>query len=147
MNCLVDTNVISETIKRRPNDSVISWIARQPVDDTAISIVTLAEIRDGVNSAPEDKRSKLRRWLESDIEPRFTDRVVPLTSEILIDWFRLSRTLAAERMPRRAVDLLLASTARVHSLVMVTRNVRHFANTGVVVYDPWSGRTHVMDAP
>ncbi len=147
MKCLVDTNVISETIKRQPNDGVISWIARQPIDDTAISIVTLAEIRDGIESAPDTTRHELLRWLERDIEPRFANRVFQLTSEILVDWFRLSRALSAERMMRRAADLLLASTARVHGFVLVTRNVRHFANTGVVVYNPWTGRTHVMDAP
>ena len=147
MKCLFDTNVISETIKRQPNDAVISWIARQSLDDTAISIVTLAEIRDGINSAPDSSRHELLRWLESDIEPRFTDRVFPLTSEILIDWFRLSRALSAERMMRRAADLLLASTARVHDFVLVTRNVRHFVNTGIVVYDPWNGTTQVMDPP
>ena len=147
MKCLVDTNVISETIKRQPNDGVISWIARQPIDDTAISIVTLAEIRDGIESAPDTTRHELLRWLERDIEPRFANCVFQLTAEILVDWFRLSRALSAERMMRRAADLLLASTARVHGFVLVTRNVRHFANTGVVVYDPWTGTTHVMDVP
>jgi predicted nucleic acid-binding protein len=145
---LLDTNVISETIKSRPSDSVIFWIARQLPDDMAVSIITLAEIQGGIRSATDSsRRDQLMRWLETNIEPKFADRALPLTSEVLIDWLRLSRALAAERIVRRAADLLLASTARVHGLTVVTRNVRHFANTGVVVYDPWSGKTHVMETP
>lgn len=148
MKWLLDTNVISETIKSRPRDSVIFWIADQPADDVAVSIITLAEIQDGISSAPDSgRRDELMRWLETDIKPKFADRALPVTSEVLIDWLRLSRALAAERMIRRAADLLLASTARVHGLTIVTRNVRHFANTGVVVYDPWHGKTQVMDPP
>jgi predicted nucleic acid-binding protein len=143
----VDTNVISEAIKRKPRDSVISWFARNPADEMTISIITLAEIRDGIGSAPENNRRELIRWLETDVEPSFENRILPLTSDILIDWLRLSRKLAAERMMRRAADLLIASTARVHGLVLVTRNVRHFADTGIVLYDPWTEKTHVTEAP
>src|ERR1700721_251667 len=106
-----------------------------------ISIVTLAEIRDGISSASEQTQRELAPWIDSVVMPRFGERALPLTTDILIDWIRLSRILAAERMMRRAADLLIAATARVHELVVVTRNVRHFANTGVIVYDPWSGKT------
>lgn len=147
MKWLVDTNVISEAIKRKPRGSVISWFARNPSDEMTISIITLAEIRDGIGSGPESNRRELIRWLETDVEPSFADRILPLTSDILIDWLRLSRKLAAERMMRRAADLLIASTARVHELVLVTRNVRHFADTGIVLYDPWTEKTHVTEAP
>jgi predicted nucleic acid-binding protein len=129
---LLDTNVVSETIKGRPRESVVSWIARLTADEMTISIITAAEIMN---------------WLENEIEPRFAGRVLPLSTEVLIDWLRLSRKLAAERMMRRVADLLIASTARVHGLTVVTRNVRHFADTGVVVYDPWSEKTHTMDSP
>ena len=147
MKWILDTNVISETIKRRPHDGVISWIEGCPADEMTISIVTLAEIRDGISSAPEPRRSQLMRWVQTDVEAQFAQRVLPLKIEVITDWLRLSRKLAAERMIRRAADLLIASTARVHRLTLVTRNIRHFANTGVVLYDPWSGKAHVMDAP
>jgi predicted nucleic acid-binding protein len=144
---LLDTNVVSETIRRQPRECVISWIARHRPDEMTISLITVAEIRNGIGSAPESNRRKLMRWLESDVESKFAERILPLTTEVLIDWLQMSRKLAAERMLRRAADLLIASTARVHGLTLVTRNVRHFADTGVIVYDPWDGKTHVMDAP
>ena len=145
MKWLLDTNVISETIKRQPHQNVIAWLAQQPADQMAISIVTVAEIKNGISFAPESDRRQLTRWFEDDVEPKFAGRVLPLASDILIDWIRLCRRLAAERMTRRAADLLLAATVRVHKLTLVTRNVRDFTATGLVVYDPWNGKTHVMD--
>ncbi len=112
-----------------------------------ISIVTLAEIREGIDTAPVSDRRALTQWFETEVQTRFLPRALPLSTEILIDWIKLSRKLAAERMMRKAADLLLASTARVHNLTLVTRKLRDFANTGVVVYDPWNDKTHVMDAP
>jgi predicted nucleic acid-binding protein len=144
---VLDTNVVSETINRRPNANVASWLQRHPADEMTISIVTLAELRDGINSAPEPRQRELLPWLDTIVMPLLGERVLPLTTEILIDWIRLSRKLAAERMIRRAADLLIASTARVHELIVVTRNVRHFVETGAVVYDPWNNKTHQMDLP
>jgi hypothetical protein len=72
---------------------------------------------------------------------------LPLTSEILVDWLELARQLAGRRITRAAPDVLIAATARIHNLTVVTRNVRDFADTGVVVYDPWNDQTHSMDPP
>lgn len=147
MKWVLDTNVVSETISRRPSANVVAWLERHPADEMAISIVTLAEIRDGISSAPEGRRRELISWVDAIVMPSLGDRALPLRTDILIDWIRLSRMLAAERMMRRAVDLLIASTARVHDLIVVTRNVRHFVEVGVIVYDPWNDKTHPMDPP
>jgi predicted nucleic acid-binding protein len=144
---ILDTNVVSEPISRRPNIQVIAWTQQHPLDDMSISVVTLAEIGDGIQSAPEARKQELTRWFDSQVMATFRDRVLPLSTEVLIDWIKLSRRLAAERMMRRASDLLIAATARAHKLILVTRNVRHFADTGVVVYDPWNDKTHHMEAP
>jgi predicted nucleic acid-binding protein len=144
---LLDTNVVSETIARRPNVNVTNWLNRHPADEMTVSIVTLAEIRDGISSAPELRRRELSPWFDTAVMPSLGDRALPLTLDILIDWIGLCRALAAERMMRRAADLLIAATARVHELTIVTRNVRHFAETGVIVYDPWNDKTHRTDMP
>jgi len=143
---LLDTNVVSEAVRRRPDALVTQWLERHAAIEMTMSIVTLAELRDGIGSAPESRQRELFAWLDTVVMPSLGERALPLSTEILVDWIRLSRALAAERMIRRAADLLIAATARVHELIVVTRNVRHFGKTGVVVYDPWHDQTHHMDA-
>jgi len=145
---LLDTNVVSESIRPDPNRKVLAWIAAHPGDELAISILTLAELRDGVARLGTASRQRLfDAWMNTDVMPNFGDRTLPVTLEILIEWLRLSRLLGAKGKPQAAADLIIAATARVHDLTIVTRNIRDFTNTGVVVYDPWSGKTEVMAAP
>jgi predicted nucleic acid-binding protein len=143
---LLDTNVVSEGVRRKPNVKVMSWIATESSRETAISIVTLAELRDGASSVRDEaKRRQLAAWIDAEIMGSFGDRTIPLTTEVLLDRVRLSRRLRETRNTRDPADLLIASTARVHSLTLVSRNVRDFAGTGVVVYDPWTSETHRME--
>jgi predicted nucleic acid-binding protein len=145
---LLDTNVVSESVRPNPNRKVLSWIAAHPGDELAISILTIAELRDGVAALGDASRQQsLDSWMSEYILPNFGDRTLPITVDILVDWLSLSRVLNAKGRPRVAADLLVAATARIHDLTIVTRNVRDFMHTGVVVYDPWSGDTHVMDMP
>jgi toxin FitB len=139
---LLDTNVVSESIRPRPNRKVVEWVESRPIDELAISIVTLAELREGAQSGPQEHNRELDDWLEATVIPSFTERTLPLTLPVLIEWIRLNRRLAADRAIRKAADLLIAATARVHGLVVVTRNVRDFVPTGTPIYDPWAGETH-----
>ena len=148
MKWLFDTNVISESVQQRPNQKVLHWVGSETHEAIAISIVTLAELRDGASSVGDGvRRKKLLEWVNVEVPSLFHDRILPLTTAILIDWIRLARRLRARGAPREATDLLIASTARVHNLVVVSRNVRHFAGTGVILHDPWTARTHHMDTP
>jgi toxin FitB len=143
---LLDTNVVSESVRKSPSTKVLNWIAAESPTDTAISIVTLAELRDGASTArDEGKRRKLIEWIDAEIVDSFGNRTLPLTTEILIAWIALSRRLRGKGNTRDPADLLIAATARVHDLTLVSRNTRHFAGTGVVVYDPWSDVTHRME--
>jgi predicted nucleic acid-binding protein len=143
---LLDTNVVSEAARIRPNPAAVAGLSQFAAEETAISVVTLAELRDGaVLARTEESRARLLRWIETAVEPSFERRTLALSVDILTDWMALSRRLSAAGRPRVAADLLLAATARVHGLVMVTRNWRHFAGTGLAVFDPWSGRTHHME--
>jgi predicted nucleic acid-binding protein len=144
----LDTNVVSEATRERPHRNVIEWVEAQAPENLAISIVTLSELSDGAASNPDAmRRHKLMSWVEVEVSNVFRDRTLPLTPEVLVDWLRLGRRLRAAGRSRQAADLLIASTARVHNLTLVSRNVRDFANTGTVVYDPWNDKTHQMDAP
>ena len=146
MKWLLDTNVISETVRSRPHRNVIDWIATEMPENLAISFVTLSELSDGVaTDRDQGRRRKLTNWVELEVSDRFRDRTLPLTSNVLIDWLRLGRRLRAAGRSREAADLLIAATARVHNLTLVTRNVRDFADTGLTVYNPWTGKTHQME--
>jgi toxin FitB len=143
---LLDTNVVSESVRPRPNQKVLAWIAAHPSDELAISILTLAELRSGIAALADKAREPpFNAWMKAYVIPNFGERTLPLTIEILVDWLQLSHLLRAKGKPRIAVDLLIAATARIHDLTIVTRNVRDFADTGVIVYDPWTGKSHVMD--
>ena len=146
MRWLLDTNVVSETIQVRPSRAVLAWIGRQPDDLVAMSMVTLAELRAGAASNPnERRRSELTRWLEVTVASWLGERTLAVTLEILMDWLDVGYRLRRHGMPRDPADLLIAATARVHGLTIVSRNVRDFAGTGVVIYDPWNDETHRMD--
>jgi hypothetical protein len=145
---LLDTNVLSESIRPNPDRKVLAWITAHSREELAISLITVAELRAGVAALGEIRRQRsFNAWLSAYVIPNFGERTLPLTLEILVDWIELSRRLNARARPKAAADLLLASTARIHDLTLVTRNFRDFADTGVVVYDPWTGNTRVMEPP
>lgn len=148
MKWLLDTNVLSESVRSDPNRNVLAWIAAHPAEELAISLITVAELRAGVAALGEISRQRsFDAWMSAYVVPNFGERTLPITLEILVDWISLSRQLNARGKPKAAADLLIAATARVHDLTIVTRNIRDFADTGVIVYEPWSGKTHVMEVP
>jgi predicted nucleic acid-binding protein len=110
--------------------------------------MTLAELRDGADTIADVKRrAAFFQWIETEVESLFGERILEVGTDVLIDWIRLARKLKARGRPKEPADLLIAATARVHDLILVTRNVRDFADTGIVVYDPWHDKTHRMGAP
>jgi predicted nucleic acid-binding protein len=122
-------------------------MGEQSNDAFAISVVTIAEIREGIESSENEiQRRELTFWLVSTAA-LFRQNTLPLDDPVLTDWLRLSRRLARRRIARQAPDLLLAATARVHHLIVATRNTRDFASTGVTVYNPWTDETQIMEAP
>ena len=146
MKWLLDTNVVSEHVRPYPDRSVVAWMTQRSPDQTAISIVTLAELRVGAFTADNKaRRLELTRWVEDEIVNSFAGRILPLTAEILVDWLQLGRNIAAKGKTRSPADLLIASTARFHDLIVVSRNAQDFAGTGVIMYDPWTGKIHHLD--
>jgi predicted nucleic acid-binding protein len=123
-------------------------VATQARDHLSISIVTLAELQHGAALAlDQTQRSRLLRWIEADVVPYFDQRTISLSVDILTDWMAHSKRFRSARKIGDAADMLIAATARVYGLTVVTRNVRDFADTGVVVYDPWHDKTHRMVEP
>lgn len=148
MKWLVDTNVISETARNSPNRTVMRVLSDFGRHDSGLSAVTLAELRVGIRTMPiSSRRDRLEIWVSQEIERTFAGRVLPVTLDILVEWVALTRRLKAKGRSQYAADLLIAATARVHHLTLVTRNTRDFASTGVTVYNPWTDETPTMEAP
>ena len=148
MKWLIDTNVVSEIATPRPNPRVLQWFGEQSAQDIATSIVTVAELQHGVLLTQDRaRRSDLARWIDENVFALFMDRILTIDTDILVQWLDLQRLLRARRLTRSPADLLLAATAHIHDLILVTRNTRDFANTGITVYNPWTDETHQMEAP
>jgi len=129
---LLDTNVLSETRKRQPAAGVAGWIAATPPDRLHVSVLTLGEIVQGIarvrGRGDRSQASALERWLR-DVETGFEDRVLPVAAA----WGR-----AQYRQPLPVIDALIAATARVHGMTVVTRNVKDFELAGVQVLNPFA---------
>lgn len=129
---LLDTMVVSELRKARPNARVVRWMRGLPVTGVYLSVVTLGEIERGIAKSHDDEfAAALARWLD-DLMHSYGDRVLPVTPEIARRWGRWSAELGHD-----GADLLIAATAASHGLTVATRNLRHFAPTGVAAIDPF----------
>jgi len=132
---LLDTNVISETVRRSPDKAVIAWLKEVPGEALYVSVLTLGEVRKGIEGIKEHKRrEKLRVWLEHDLPEWFEGRVLTVDLPVADRWGRL---LASAGRPLPTIDSLLAATALHHELRLVTRNTRDFEFPELEVIDPW----------
>ena len=138
MSYLIDTNVISELARAKPDAAVLDWFANTPDEALFLSALTLGEIRKDVEklSTPEDttRRERLRLWLEHDLRDWFGPRILPIGPDVADHWGRL---LAQVGRPVLAIDSLLAATALHHGLRLVTRNTHDFDYAGLEVINPW----------
>ena len=135
MSYLLDTNVVSETVRRRQNKLVIGWLEQVPAEALFVSVLTLGEIRKGIERLEDKKRrEKLRLWLEHDLPEWFEGRVLSVDLAVADRWGRL---LAEVGRPVPTIDSLLAATALHYELRLVTRNARDFDYPEVEVINPW----------
>jgi predicted nucleic acid-binding protein len=133
---LLDTNVVSELARARPEPRVLSWFAGVADEALYLSVLTLGELRNGVESMPSGaRRERLRNWLEHDLPGWFEDRLLPVDGAIADRWGRLTAS-AGRTLP--GIDSLLAATAFHHDLRVVTRNASDFDLPGLEVVDPWA---------
>jgi hypothetical protein len=136
LSYLLDTNVLSELRRKTPNPGVVEWFAQRPASTLYLSVLTLGELRKGVEGiADASRRTALLDWLEAELPRFFTGRILPVDAHVADRWGRL---VAAANGPVPAIECLLAATAAHHGLSLVTRNVRDFANLGLEIINPWT---------
>ena len=137
---LLDTNVVSELRKSRPEHRVKAWSDAQASDRLFLSTITLAEIRYGIERQADPVfRAELNTWLDQRLRPWFHGRILPVDEEVILEWRRLVARGRERNITFSQPDLFIAATARVHALTLCTRNERDFRDTGIGLFNPWSG--------
>ncbi|MFN0166249.1 MAG: type II toxin-antitoxin system VapC family toxin [Bryobacteraceae bacterium] len=135
---LLDTNVLSEVRKPKPEPKVLAFIAGHPLQQFYISVVTLAEIRFGIESMDDPtRRAGLNDWLMQTVRPMFDKRVLPVTEEIMLRWRIVLENGRKSGYTYSQPDLIIAATALEHGLTVVTRDRSDYDRARAPVVDPW----------
>lgn len=140
MSFLLDTNVVSEWVRPRPDPGVVAWLAEVDEDRVFVSVVTLAELRYGVERMAEGRRRRrIDAWLRQELPLRFEGRVLGIDEAVAEAWGRAVARREAMGLPIGAMDAFIAAIAEVHDLVVVTRNEADFRSAAKSVVNPWMG--------
>jgi predicted nucleic acid-binding protein len=127
LTSLLDTNVISQRIKPAPHEGVMKWLSQLPAQDAFLSVVTIQEIRTGIELlAAGQKRRNLELWLGRDIRRGYAGRILPITEEIADRCGRLVAQIRRDAKTPAMNDMLIAATAQVHGLQLATLDWDHF---------------------
>jgi predicted nucleic acid-binding protein len=135
---LLDTNVISELVKPRPEANVTLWIESTDESLLYLSVLTLGEIRRGIAALPQSRRrATLEAWLDKDLRARFDGRILAIDQEVADRWGLLTAVARNSGIVLAVIDGLLAATALEHNLTLVTRDTGQIPSMGVAVFNPW----------
>lgn len=138
MKFLLDTCLISEPLKKRPDPRVLTWLEEQDEDQLFLSVLTIGELQKGVQKLAEGSRKEeLQSWVSRDLALRFEGRILPIDTQVAVEWGMLlgKGERRGQRFP--VVDALIAATAAVHNLTVVTRNTKDLEQCGASIFNPW----------
>jgi predicted nucleic acid-binding protein len=137
---LLDTNILSELRRSRPEPKVTAFIAEKPLESLYVSTVSLAEIRLGIELLTDAaRRSELNAWLSRKVRPMFEHRVLEITEDIMLKWRLLVEEGRKAGHTFSQPDLIIAATAHHHGMTVVTRDIADYAQARVAVLNPWAG--------
>jgi toxin FitB len=135
---LLDTNIISELTKTRPEPKVISWIQATSEELLYLSVLAIGEVRKGIDSLPaSNRRSLLESWLANDLVLRFSGRILEVNLDVAERWGTISAQAKIAGTPLAVIDGLMAATTLHHNLTLVTRNIKDLRVSGIKTLNPW----------
>ena len=138
MRYLLDTCVISELVAKKPETAVIDWIDRIDDEYIYLSVITIGEIKKGIEKLPDSARKELlTEWLEDDLLSRFQGRILGVETAVMLTWGSLTAQLEKQGRKMPAIDSLIAAIALHGNLTLVTRNVQDFQDSAVPLLNPW----------
>lgn len=136
---LLDTNVVSELMRPTPDERVAEWLHKMDEDEACISVVTIGELRRGVNMlAAGRRRTALESWLHTDLQLRFEKRTIDVTRDIANAWGEVMAQARRSGFGLNTLDAYIAATVIVHSQTLVTRNTKDFARLNLALINPWT---------
>ena len=138
MKYLLDTCVISEMIKAKPDENVISWLEEQDENSLYLSVLTFGEIKKGIEKASNQiRKQKLRLWVEDDLKKRFEGRIIPISFSIAAEWGKMQgkSELLGKLLP--TMDGLIAVSGLVSQCIVVTRNISDMEQSSAELFNPW----------
>ena len=139
MPYLVDTNVLSETLRPRPDLKVTAWFADQRPESLFLSSISLGELVRGASRAKEQaKKDRLTRWIEEDLTAQFQNRILPFDQDAAVIWGKIMGDGDKTGRPKSMADAQIAAVAKRHGLTLVTRNTKDFEEMDVGLVNPWS---------
>jgi len=135
---LLDTYVISEIAKIKPNQKVIHWISSCQEDFLYLSSLTLGEIQKRISKLAESKRRGiLQAWIDNELKERFSGRILDVNTDVAKTWRKIQAIAEKQRKMIPAIDSLIAATGIYYKLTVVTRNVTDIKMSGVSLFNPW----------
>ena len=138
MSWLLDTNILSELRRPRPEIRVLDFVAACPLDQLYVSTVTLAEIRYGIEGVTEpERRAELNQWLRERVRPMFEHRVLEISEDVMLRWRVLVDQGRKTGRTFSQPDLIIAATALEYDMTLVTRNVKDFTGLSLKIVNPW----------
>jgi predicted nucleic acid-binding protein len=138
MNYLLDTCVLSEFTRRKPEQKVVHWVDNIDEDKLFLSVITIGEIQHGIVRLPESHRkTDLLVWMNNELIKRFDQRIIPLDAPTMLLWGNLTAQMESTGQPMAVMDSLIIATALQNNLIVATRNVSDYLPCGVQVINPW----------
>lgn len=138
MNYLLDTCLISELSKSKPDKKVVDWVLSENETGFYVSVLTFGELHKGIEKLPESKKKEeLRIWIEGELKDRFQNRIIGIDMRVSILWGKIQCIAEKKGKPMPAIDSLIAATGIAHGLIVVTCNVSDMEQSGVRLFNPW----------
>ena len=138
MPFLLDTNIVSETVRPKPDERVLAWLETQTPDELFLAAQTIGELVRGARKVKDKaRRERFEQWIERELTDQFEGRVLPFDGPAAVLWGRLMGDGDCTGRPPAATDAQLAAVALHHDLTLVTRNVRDFRRLDVRLLNPW----------
>lgn len=141
MRWLLDTCVISELVKPDPHPGVAAWVTVCPEEQLFLCALSIGELQKGVAKLSSTaKKRELQRWVDVDLQMRFSGRIIAVDTEVAQKWGRIQAEAERTGQPMPVMDGLIAACALTHNLTVVTRNTKDMAASGVDLYNPWDNQ-------